>query len=89
MSSDGRPKVRHLTFQSAHRWARKETKRYGVLMSAYKCPICHRYHIGRKYQTKEYTDFILNAKRNEERLAGRLVAALRLVLDKEHNEAEQ
>lgn len=75
-------KARRIGMSEAKREANRMTKKYGIWFKPYRCGNCGSYHIGRKYQTVEYSQFML-AERVNEPLVGKLVQALRAVLDKE------
>lgn len=77
----GRPKTKWFTYSQAKRESNRLTKKHGILFKSYRCGECSGYHTAKVFQTKEVSQWVINLSKNEA-LAGKLVYALRKVLDK-------
>jgi hypothetical protein len=73
------PKVGHLTREDALPHARQHQTTTNIFVDVYLCPVCSQWHVGRaKYIRKQP-----HSQKYEEVLAGKLIAALKLNLNKE------
>lgn len=82
LNGDGRHKVRHRSIEEARLVAQEHEDRTGLQFNVYLCGICYHYHVGRKPRSYLTPREVRWVQSRDEALAGRVVHALRLVLDR-------
>lgn len=76
---DDKPKRPYISYKEAKEQASRTAK---TKCNIYVCPVCDFLHIGRSRSRPEYSEYLFKERAVEERLAGRLIEALRKVLDR-------